>query len=173
MTTFCRRRDSNECLAQLVCRITKFFSMRYLLFAIAAIAAAQIAFQSLVVDDYAPEYSASVAPGAWRPDTIVTVRGEPKVVDSKPVQPAITRVRHRRPATRRSEPVLATYRLPQRRVSPTLTAKVPARRPPRRFPRPDGPVRTDDDDDKPWIAKALPIVKKPYSWLKALGAKLK
>jgi hypothetical protein len=55
-----------------------------------------------------------------------------------------------------------------------MTAKVPARRPPPRLLRADGPIRTGDEEDgKPWIAKALPIVKKPYSWLKALGAKLK
>ena len=149
--------------------------MRYLVFAIAAIAASQIAFQMLVVDDYAPEYASSVAPGAWRPDTIVSVRGELTAAEPDPPKPIATRARHRKPAARRSIPVRATYyRPPAARMRSTLTAKVPARKPPPKVARPDGPERNaDDDEGKPWIAKALPIVKKPYSWLKALGAKLK
>jgi hypothetical protein len=62
-------------------------------------------------------------------------------------------------------------------MRPSLTAKAPASKTsPKKAPRADGPDRKDEDHDidgKPWIAKALPVVKKPYDWLKALGSKLK
>jgi hypothetical protein len=116
LTTFCLGRDSNEVFStDFVLYNVVYFVMRHILLGIAAIAAAQIAFQLLVVDDYAPEYSSSIARGAWPVDTIVAVRGdvEPPIAASLPVpasRPGAARVTYRKLVKRRFVPVRAARR---------------------------------------------------------------
>jgi hypothetical protein len=150
--------------------------MRHLFLTIFAIAALQTGFQLFVVDEYAPEHAAAVASNAWPADTIVAVRGDHNTKADTAARSVTLLAKHRPAGTRRDRPVRAAIRTFKPRIQPTLLAKTtpPKRMPSTRVPRADGPDRRPDDggDGKPWIAKALPIIKKPYSWLKALGAKL-
>lgn len=146
--------------------------MRHLVLAIAAVAAVQTAFQLLIVDEYAPEYAAAVAVNAWPADTIIAVRGDLENTAVEPTKPTAVRVRYRRPVTRPAS-VRGSYRPAAPRVRSSLVAKSRPSRMDNTLLREEHVRDVDGIDGRPWIAKALPIIKKPYGWLKTLGSKLK
>lgn len=145
--------------------------MRKLLFGILVTAGLQLLFQLYLVERLgrsSDTRSATAAIKSWPTDTIIFARGGDERTQARIPSPTTTRASlTRQHSAKRHIEKLRQHSSQPRPSMSSLIAR-------NKTPRDDHPSekKPRKSDLKALVSKALPVVKKPYDWIKALGSKL-